>query len=95
MCPATTQRTTKVGPDPTSAPVMTEGMSPGLYKSKYRLSECFRQSWPGASVSVGLDPHDRFHRDFVVILDFVSVESVTDNNVGFCLVSPAGKTPGQ
>lgn len=74
---------------------MMEGMSVGLYKSKYRLSECLRQSWPRTSLSVGSDPHDRFHRDFVMILDFVTIESVTDNKVGFCLASPAGKTVGK
>jgi len=95
MCPATTRRTTKVSPDPTSALVMMEGMSVGLYKSKYRLSECLRQSWPRTSPSVGSDPHDRFHRDFVMILDFVTIESVMDNKVGFCLASPADKTVGK
>ena len=61
----------------------------------YIRGELFGFCYTKRSLSVGSDPHDRFHRDFVMILDFVTIESVTDNKVGFCLASPAGKTVGK
>ena len=30
-----------------------------------------------------------------VILNFVTIESVTDDKAGFCLASPSGKTVGE